>query len=49
MKLQPNTSSVSTQDRARSLMTAHKRALKNRQQAMLKRSAEEIGFTEHNG
>ncbi len=37
------TQTVSTEQKARSLMVNHTRAIKNRQQAMLSRSAEEIG------
>ncbi len=37
------TQTVSTEHKARSLMVNHTRAIKNRQQAMLSRSAEEIG------
>ncbi|MBD0343804.1 MAG: hypothetical protein ICV63_02985 [Coleofasciculus sp. Co-bin14] len=43
-----NSQAQTTQERARSLMTAQKRALKNRQQAMLKRSADEIGLAADN-
>lgn len=35
---------LSMQDKARSLMMDHQRTLKNRQQAMLSRSAEEVGL-----
>lgn len=48
MKLQPQTTALSTQDRARSLMLANQRAVKNRQQAMLSRVSAEIGLTDHN-
>ena len=37
------TQTVSTEQKARSLMVNHTRAIKNRQQAMLSRSATEIG------
>ncbi|HEY9634299.1 MAG TPA: hypothetical protein V6D14_12870 [Coleofasciculaceae cyanobacterium] len=48
MKLQSQNTTLSTQERARSLMTAHQRSLKNRQQAMLKRSSDEIGLEADN-
>jgi hypothetical protein len=48
MKLQAQSTASSTQDRARSLMLANQRALRNRQQAMLSRAAAEIGLTDHN-
>jgi hypothetical protein len=44
----PKTSVLSTQDKARSLMLEHQRTLKNRQQAMLNRSAAEVGVTVRN-
>ncbi len=40
---------LSTQDKARSLMLNYQRTLQNRQQAMLHRSAEQIGLAAHNG
>lgn len=42
------TPALSTQDKARSLMLNYHRTLKHRQQAMLNRSAEEIGLVAHN-
>lgn len=44
----PETASIpvlSTEDRARSLMLSHSRIIKTRQQAMLSRTASEVGLT----
>lgn len=41
------TPTLSIQDKARSLMLNHLRTLKNRQQAMLNRSAEAVGMVAH--
>lgn len=41
------TPSLSIQDKARSLMLDHLRTIKNRQQAMLNRSAEAVGMVVH--
>ncbi len=40
---------MSTQDQARALMMRHSHLVKNRQQAMLVRSAEEVGLNVSDG
>ena len=42
-----NTSALSTQDKARSLMLNSQRVIKNRQQTMLYRLAAEVGLVAH--
>ena len=41
------TPTLSTQDKARSLMISYHKALQNRQESMLKRSAAELGLVAH--
>lgn len=41
------TPTLSTQDKARSLMIGYQKALQNRQESMLKRSAAELGLATH--
>ena len=48
MKLQTQISTLSTQEKARSLMLANQRAVKNRQQSMLSRTAAELGLENPN-
>jgi hypothetical protein len=44
MKLQAQIAALSTQEKARSLMLAHQRSVRNRQQTMLNRAAAEVGL-----